>query len=97
MWQCFFVVYKAGGIVLFLKRPKRHDLDRITRNFQKQTEGLTNQWALDCMGAESFLTLLTLADYAKVGKTRAILISFKLGYLAGKEGALERIKGYLER
>lgn len=82
---------------MFLKRPKRRDLDRITRNFQKQTEGLTNQWALDTMGIESFLPLLTLADYAKIGKTRAILISFKLGYLAGRDGALERIKEYLGR
>lgn len=79
----------------FKKKPNRKDLDRITRNFQKQTEGLTNQWALDCMGAESFLPLLTLADYAKVGKTRAILISFKLGYLAGRMDTLERIKEYL--
>lgn len=79
----------------FKKKPNRKDLDRITRNFQKQTEGLTNQWALDRMGAESFLPLLTLADYAKVGKTRAILISFKLGYLAGRMDTLERIKEYL--
>lgn len=81
----------------FKKKPNRKDLDRITRNFQKQTEGLTNQWALDTMGIESFLPLLTIADYERIGKTRAILISFKLGYLAGREGALERIKGYLER
>lgn len=79
----------------FKKKPNRKDLDRITRNFQKRTDGLTNQWALDCMGAESFLPLLTLADYAKVGKTRAILISFKLGYLAGRMDTLERIKEYL--
>lgn len=79
----------------FRKKPNRKDLDRITRNFRKQTEGLTNQWALDTMGIESFLPLLTIADYERIGKTRAILISFKLGYLAGREGALERIKGYL--
>ena len=69
----------------FKKKPNRKDLDRITRNFQKQTEELTNQWALDTMGVESFLPLLTIADYDRIGKTRAILISFKLGYLAGRE------------
>lgn len=79
----------------FKKKPNRKDLDRITRNFRKRTEGLTNQWALDTMGIESFLPLLTLSDYAKVGKTRAILISFKLGYLAGRMDTLERIKEYL--
>lgn len=81
----------------FIRKPNRQDLDRITRNFQKQTEGLTNQWALDCMGAESFLPLLTLADYAKIGKTRAILISFKLGYLAGREDVFKKIRTHLSK
>lgn len=81
----------------FGKKPNRQDLDRITRNFQKQTNGLTNQWALDTMGIESFLPLLTIADYERIGKTRAILISFKLGYLAGKEDALEKIRVYLSK
>lgn len=81
----------------FKKKPNRKDLDRITRNFQKRTDGLTNQWALDIMGVESFLPLLTIADYERIGKTRAILISFKLGYLAGKEDALEKIRAYLSK
>lgn len=81
----------------FGKKPNRQDLDRITRNFQKQTNGLTNQWALDTMGIESFLPLLTISDYERIGKTRAILISFKLGYLAGKEDTLEKIRAYLSK
>lgn len=81
----------------FKKKPNRKDLDRITRNFQKRTDGLTNQWALDAMGVESFLPLLTIADYERIGKTRAILISFKLGYLAGKEDTLEKIRAYLSK
>ena len=77
------------------KRIKRRDLERITNEFQKQTAGLSDQWALDSLGAESFLPLLSLADYAKMGKTRAILISFKLGYMEGKKDILKKIEGHL--
>jgi len=81
----------------FTKKPNRRDLDRITSNFQKQTEGLTNQWALDQMGVESFLPLLMLADYERIGKTRAILISFKLGYLAGRDDVFKKIRTHLSK
>ncbi len=42
---------------------------------------------MDTNETNHFLMLLQIADYLPMGKSRAIIDAFKLGYLAGKAAA----------
>lgn len=69
------------------KQPTKAELQSILASYKRQTVEITDETAMDMMDTEKkndLLLLLKVADYAHMGKSRAILTAFKLGYLKGK-------------
>ncbi len=69
------------------EKPTKAELQSILADYKRQTAEITDETAMDMMDTEKkndFLLLLKVADYAHMGKSRAILAAFKLGYLQGK-------------
>lgn len=69
------------------EKPTKAELQSIIASYKRQTAEITDDMAVDMMDTEKkndFLLLLKIADYAHMGKSRAILTAFKLGYLQGK-------------
>ncbi|KAI4446041.1 hypothetical protein C823_000558 [Eubacterium plexicaudatum ASF492] len=69
------------------KQPTKEELQSILASYKRQTAEITDETAIDMMDTEKkndFFLLLKVADYAQMGKSRAILTDFKLGYLKGK-------------
>jgi len=69
------------------KQAAKEELQRILASYKRQTAEITDEMAMDMPDAEKkndFLLLLKVADYAHMGKSRAILTAFKLGYLRRK-------------
>ena len=69
------------------EKPTKAELQSILAGYKRQTAEITDETAIDMMDTEKkndFLLLLKVADYAHMGKSRAILTAFKLGYLQGK-------------
>lgn len=69
------------------KQPTNAELQSILASYKRQTAEITDETAIDMMDTEKkndFFLLLKVADYAHMGKSRAILTAFKLGYLRGK-------------
>lgn len=69
------------------EKPAKAELQSILADYKCQTAEITDETAMDMMDTEKkndFLLLLKVADYAHMGKSRAILTDFKLGYLKGK-------------
>ena len=76
---------KAAG-----KRPAQDFLMGLVAKYEKRTAPITDEMAMDLMDTNEtnhFLMLLQIADYLPMGKSRAILNAYKLGYLAGKAAA----------
>lgn len=76
---------KAGA-----NRPTQKFLIGLVRKYEERTAPITDEMAMDMMDTNEtnhFLMLLQIADYLPMGKSRAILDAFKLGYLAGKAAA----------
>ena len=57
------------------------ELQKIRERLDAQMNGLTQKWALDSLGIEKLLPLLTIADNEKLGATKAILYAYRFGYL----------------
>lgn len=75
----------AGG-----KRPTQEFLMGLVAKYEKRSAPITDEMAMDLMDTNEtnhFLMLLQIADYLPMGKSRAIIDAFKLGYLAGKAAA----------
>ncbi len=62
------------------------ELKEINMKLSGEMQGLTQEWALESLGAERLLPLINIADNEKMGKTKAILYAYRFGYLAGKGG-----------
>lgn len=62
-------------------------LARIKEEFDARTADVEEFWDLG-----DFLKLLDLAEYEFLGKTKAIVYAFKVGYIAGKEELKNRIE-----
>ena len=68
-------------------KPAKAELQSILASYKRQTAEIADKTAMDMMDTEKkndFLLLLKVDDYAQMGKSRAILTAFKLGYLKGK-------------
>lgn len=83
---------KRGGI--FKKkfdRPTKRELQELIDYYKKHTAAISDNEAMEMLYSPEtwhYLTLLSIADfYRPMGKTFAILTAFKLGYMAGKDGA----------
>lgn len=61
------------------------ELSEVHTRLDAQMCGFTHKWALDSLGIDRLLPLLTIADNEKLGATKAILYAYRFGYLAGKE------------
>ena len=75
------------------------ELQSILTDYKRQTAEITDETAIDMMDTEKkndFLLLLKVADYAHMGKSRAILTAFKLGYLQRKSecGKCEYVRNF---
>lgn len=71
-------------------RPTQEFLIGLVAKYKKRTAPITDEMAMDLMDTNEtnhFLMLLQIADYLPMGKSRAILDAYKLGYLAGKAAA----------
>lgn len=62
------------------------ELKEINMKLSGEMQGLTQEWALESLGAERLLPLINIADNEKLGVTKAILYAYRFGYLAGKGG-----------
>lgn len=62
------------------------ELSEIHARLDAEMRGLTQEWALDSLGAERLLPLINIADNEKLGVTKAILYAYRFGYLDGKGG-----------
>lgn len=75
--------------ILKNRKIKKHpqNLQKLVDEYNCRTVEITDEMAMNMMDTEKkndFLLLLKVADYAHMGKSRAILTAFKLGYLKGK-------------
>lgn len=68
--------------------PTNTELERIIKDYDALTKGLSNEWAMDKLdtpGKSHWVALLKISDfYHPTGGAKAILIAFKLGYMFGK-------------
>lgn len=60
---------------------------KIDKIYKKTTAEITDEMAMNMLDTDmrnDYLALLNIADHSHIGKPRAILTAFKLGYLQGK-------------
>ena len=70
------------------KKKQSSDLQKLIREYSRRTAEITDEMAMDMLDTakrNDYLALLKIADHARTGKSRAILISYKLGILKGQE------------
>lgn len=82
---------KAKGGIFRRKsdRPTKQELQELKDYYNKLTAAVPDEIAMDILDSPEryhFLMLLKIADYAKLGKSWAILTAAKIGYIAGKGG-----------
>lgn len=74
------------------RKPTKEFLEKIIAKYEERTAKLSTETAMDLMDTNEtnhFLMLLQIADYYPMGKSLSIIYAYKVGYLAGKEGAEE--------
>lgn len=85
--------YKRTNMINHIRRKLGADkelnrkLKRIKEEFDSRTAGVEEFWDLG-----DFLKLLDLAEYDFLGKSKAIIYAFKVGYLSGKKELRSRIE-----
>lgn len=68
-------------------KKKEKDLKELLKKYNSKTAEITDEKALSMLNkgiSNDFLLLLEIANHARMGKAKAILTAFKLGYLQGK-------------
>lgn len=73
-------------------QPSMEEVRRLSDYYKQLTAEATDEKALDLLDRpEKFdlLMLCRIAEYADMGKMKAVVYAFKLGYLAGKAGVEE--------
>lgn len=66
---------------LGMDKEMNRKLKRINAIYRERTRTVGDFWDF-----EDFIMLLNLAEYGQLGKSKAIVYAYKLGYLAGKWG-----------
>lgn len=74
-------IYKRGEYVM--KKITRDELTEVMNELDNKTKELSSREISEKFSKE-FFSLLTVADFATLGKTKALIYALKLGYLAGK-------------
>lgn len=75
-------------------RKKNKELEKIRAEFDCGTADYHGE---DIWDLSEFLMLLNLADHEKMGKSKAIIYAYKIGFLDGIQDALNRIENCLEK
>ena len=73
---------------------KKKELERVRAELDRRTEGYHGE---DIWDLRDFLMLLNIADYDKMGKSKAIIYAYKMGFAEGKKDSLKRIVEYLKK
>ena len=76
------------------KRRKNKELTRIRSELDCRTADYKGE---DIWNLRDFLMLLNLADHDKIGKSKAIIYAYKIGFLDGIQDALNGIENCLEK
>ena len=66
-----------------MKIVTKDELTEVMDRLDKKTKELSDTEISEKF-AKDFFSLLTVADFATLGKTKALIYALKLGYLAGK-------------
>ena len=74
------------------KRRKNKELTKIRSEFDCRTANYRGE---DIWNLSDFLMLLNLADLDRTGKSKAIIYAYKLGFLHGRNDAIDKIKQHL--
>lgn len=74
------------------KRRKNKELTRIRAELDRRTADYHGE---DIWDLRDFLMLLNLADHEKMGKSKAVICAYKIGFLDGKQSTLDKIEKYL--
>lgn len=74
------------------KRRKNKELTRIRSELDRRTADYHGE---DIWDLRDFLMLLNLADRDKMGKSKAIIYAYKIGFLDGRQSTLDKIEKYL--
>lgn len=77
---------------MFKRINKKRELRRITDYFNRKTANYRGE---DIWDLRQFLMLLNLADNEKMGRSKAIIYAYKLGYIDGRRNTLDKIEKYL--
>lgn len=80
---------KKGFFKKWADRPTKQELQELKDYYNCLTSAVSDEMAMDILDSPEkfhFLMLLKVADYAKLGKSWAILTAAKIGYIAGKGG-----------
>lgn len=72
-------------------RKKKEELEKIQKEFDQITADYRGE---DIWDLRQFLMLLNLADNEKMGKSKAIIYAYKLGYIDGRKNTFDRIEKY---
>ena len=80
---------KKGFFKKWADRPTKQEIQELKSYYNRLTVAVPDEMAMDILDSPEkfhFLMLLKVADYAKLGKSWAILTAAKIGYIAGKGG-----------
>ena len=83
---------KKGFFKKWADRPTKQEIQELKSYYNRLTAAVSDETAMDILDSPEkfhFLMLLKVADYAKLGKSWAILTAAKIGYIAGKGGKTE--------
>ena len=71
------------------KRRKNKELARIRSELDRRTADYKGG---DIWDLQDFLMLLNIADHDKMGKSKAIIYAYKLGFINGKNSTINKNK-----
>lgn len=76
------------------KRRKNKELAKIRSELDRRTANCHGE---DIWNLRQFLMLINIADNDKLGKSKAIVYAYKIGFIEGKRNTLDKIKKYLAK
>lgn len=70
------------------KKELQMEVQELIEMYEKRTAAISKEKAMDLLDSEKswdFVLLLKIAESEPLGKSKAILYAFRLGYLAGSQ------------
>lgn len=78
---------KGGFFKKWADRPTKQELENLVKYYKEKTAAMSDDEAMELLDSPEkwhYLMLLKIADFAPMGKTKAIFYAFKMGYLYAK-------------